>query len=171
MAALSRLTIFLFVSVVFSGTTYAQVITEQDPNQFDITEIQGHYKSYYEDRVRIYHRDTYGEPVCCASHLLILIENDGDTDGTSPWKCFQVSKSDSLGFNWILMDKISSKYEPEQGLRLEVPVELYGQDGEGEPPQANIVLRVNFKKRNAVIESVGGMLREADGLNASIGKE
>lgn len=171
MVTLSRLTILLFASIVFCGTTYAQVITEQDPSQFDITEIQGHYKSYYDDRVRIYHRDTYGEPVCCASHLLILIENDSDTDGTSPWKCFQVSKSDSLGFTWILMDKINSKYEPETGLRLEVPVELYGQDGEGEAPQGLIVLRINFKKRNALIESVGGMLKQDDAPNVSAGKE
>ena len=96
--------------MVLCGTSHAQVITEQDPSQFDITEIQGHYKSYYEDRVRIYHRDTYGEPVCCPSHLLVLIENDKDTDGTRPWKCFQVSKSDSLGFSWILMDPHGQDY-------------------------------------------------------------
>src|SRR5215813_6366189 len=38
-----------------------------------ISYLVGQTKSYAEGKIRIAHVDTDGEPVCCSSHLLILI--------------------------------------------------------------------------------------------------
>lgn len=155
-----RIVILNSIFVLACGAVQAQVIKEEDPGKFSIAEIQGQYRSYSNDRIRVYHRDTNGEPVCCPSHLLVLLENDPEHSGEWPWKCFQLSNSSLNGFAWIHMEKIKSDYDPAKGLKLEVPVELYNPDGPEDNFQEKVILRINLKDRNVVIESVSEGLRK-----------
>jgi hypothetical protein len=84
-----------------------------------ISYLVGQTKSYSEGKIRIANVDTDGEPVCCSSHLLVLIPSPEIGS-----QCFAVSQKAAKGsesprgFNSI-----------EFGLLLNVPYTLYNPDG------------------------------------------
>ena len=91
-----------------------------------------------------------GEPVCCSSHLLVLIPS---TEIGS--ECFAVSQkaaSDSesaRGFSNIEFSRIKGAYDTQRGLLLTVPYALYGgQGGQGKPGSVNV--RVNLSDKGSV---------------------
>jgi len=69
-----------------------------------------------------------GEPVCCSSHLLVLVPNIETGGGTL---CFAVSdeagrdERTARGFANIDLGRIASSYDPQHGLLLTVPYTLY----------------------------------------------
>jgi hypothetical protein len=115
-----------------------------------ISLLVGQTRSYAEGKIRIAHVDTDGEPVCCSSHLLVLIPS---TEIGS--ECFAVSQraaSDSesaRGFSNIEFSRIKASYDAQRGLLLTVPYTLYGgQGGKGKPGSVNV--RVNLSDKGSV---------------------
>lgn len=114
-----------------------------------ISFLVGQTKSYSQGKITIANVDTDGEPVCCSSHLLILIPSPEIGS-----QCFAVSDnaasggSSARGFNAVEFDKITASYEPAKGLLLTVPYRLYNAGGNNSAESANI--RVNLKGQGSV---------------------
>lgn len=111
--------------------------------------LVGQTKSYSEGKIRIAEIDTDGEPVCCSSHLLILIPNPEIGS-----QCFAVSDraatgaSSARGFSAVDFDKITASYDPAKGLLLKVPYRLY--DAGRKSPTKTTNVRVNLKGQGSV---------------------
>ena len=116
-----------------------------------ISNLVGQTKSYSEGKIRIAHVDTDGEPVCCSSHLLVLIPSPEIGS-----QCFAVSQKaakgseSQLGFNSIEFSRIKASYDPQRGLLLNVPYTLYNDGARGKPGSTNV--RVNLDKGSVRIE-------------------
>jgi hypothetical protein len=80
-----------------------------------------HSRPYANGAIRIAHLDTGGEPVCCASHLLVL-SPAGGVDEPEYRACHVVSGGGGLGFNWVDIPGTTASYDPVRGLLLSVPV-------------------------------------------------
>jgi hypothetical protein len=86
-------------------------------------------KSYANESIRVFSVDTYGEPACCSSHLVIYMP---EKDQPMASKCFHIATtSDGLGFNGINMSKAKSSYNSKSGLSLNVPVLFYNPETGG----------------------------------------
>lgn len=111
--------------------------------------LVGQTKSYAEGKIRIAEIDTDGEPVCCSSHLLILIPNPEIGS-----QCFAVSDraatgaSSARGFSAIDFARIKAAYEPAKGLLLTVPYRLYHAGRKS--PTRTAKVRVNLKGQRSV---------------------
>ena len=80
-------------------------------------------KSFYQGQVRVALLDTGGEPVCCSTHLLIMMpSNDMPAEGRV---CHIVGQKDQLGFENIDMARLRTSYDPRRGLLIEFPYRLY----------------------------------------------
>ena len=115
-----------------------------------ISLLVGQTKTYAEGKIRVAHVDTDGEPVCCSSHLLVLIPS---TEIGS--QCFAVSQKagndaeSARGFSNIEFNRIKASYDAQRGLLLNVPYTLYGaQGGKGKPGTVNV--RVNLSDKGSV---------------------
>jgi hypothetical protein len=115
-----------------------------------ISLLVGQTKSYAEGKIRIAHVDTDGEPVCCSSHLLVLVPS---TEIGS--ECFAVSQKaardsqSAQGFSSIEFNRVKASYDAQRGLLLNVPYTLYGgQGGRGKPGTVNV--RVNLSDKGSV---------------------
>ena len=127
--------------VLVSAATAAEV---GPCNELDrISNLVGQTKSYSDGKIKIAHVDTDGEPVCCSSHLLVIIPAP---DMGS--QCFAVSqtaaKSDgsARGFSNIEFSRIKSSYNAKRGLLLDVPYTLYNEGRKGRPGSTKV--RVNL---------------------------
>lgn len=115
-----------------------------------ISYLVGQTKSYSQDKIRIAHVDTDGEPVCCSSHLLVFIPSPEIGS-----QCFAVSQRAAkgsegrLGFSNIELARIKASYDPNRGLALNVPYTLYNPDGgRGKPGSTNV--RVDLRGKGSV---------------------
>jgi hypothetical protein len=115
-----------------------------------ISMLVGQTKSFAQGKVRIAHVDTDGEPVCCSSHLLVLIP--GPEIGS---QCFAVSQKATTGsesqrgFSNIGFGQIKASYDAQRGLLLNVPYTLYNPDGgPGKPGSTNV--RVDLSGKGSV---------------------
>lgn len=86
-------------------------------------------RSYANGAIRIAVLDTGGEPVCCATHLLIIAPSAPD-NGPIYRQCFVASAEGGMGFYDIDVPGIIASYDPARGLLLSVPVSYY-HDGIG----------------------------------------
>ena len=115
-----------------------------------ISYLVGQTRSYAEGKIRIAHVDTDGEPVCCSSHLLILIPSPEIGS-----QCFALSQKagsgaeGARGFSNIEFSRIKAAYDSQRGLLLSVPYTLYkGDGGRGTPGSVNV--RVNLSDQGSV---------------------
>ena len=114
-----------------------------------ISFLVGQTKSYSQGKITIANVDTDGEPVCCSSHLLILIPSPAIGS-----QCFAVSDkaaigdSSARGFSAVEFDKITASYDPAKGLLLAVPYRLYNSGRNSSPESANI--RINLRGQGSV---------------------
>jgi hypothetical protein len=136
--------------VVTSAATAAEVGPCGDLDR--ISNLVGQTRSYAKGDIRIAHVDTGGEPVCCSSHLLVLIPSD--EIGT---QCFAVSQkaatadASARGFSNIDLSRIKASYDAKRGLLLTVPYTLYNlDDRRGTPGSTNV--RVSVSRGNVTIE-------------------
>ncbi len=120
-------------------------------NELDrISNLVGQTRSFSEGKIRIAHVDTDGEPVCCSSHLIVIIP-----DEPAGSQCFAVSqraaKSEDdhpLGFSNVGFNQIKASYDPKRGLLLSVPYTLYN---DGKPGKARTTrVRVNLQGEGSV---------------------
>src|SRR5690606_28487052 len=83
--------------------------------------------TYANGMVRTVRADTYGEPTCCSTHLLVMVRQNDELGTTA---CYVVSKEkmgedNYLGFQDVDFNKITASYDPAKGLLLNVPYTLY----------------------------------------------
>ncbi len=80
-------------------------------------------RSYYNGQVRVALVDTWGEPACCSTHLLIMIpSNDEPAEGRI---CKVVGDKGTNGFQAIAIDKIKTSYDAKRGLLISFPFKRY----------------------------------------------
>jgi hypothetical protein len=107
-------------------------------------------KSYSSGKITIAHVDTDGEPACCSEHLLVLIPSR--EIGSECFAISQKAATDSegpKGFNSIEFKRIKTSYDPNRGLLLNVPYNLYNPDGRrGTPGRTNV--RVDLRDKGSV---------------------
>jgi hypothetical protein len=120
-------------------------------NELDrVSNLVGQTRSFAQGKVRIAHVDTDGEPVCCSSHLLVLIPAPeiGSQCFAISQKAGDASKS-PLGFSSIAFSQIKASYDAQRGLLLNVPFTLYNPDGgPGKPGSTNV--RVDLSGKGSV---------------------
>jgi hypothetical protein len=80
-------------------------------------------RSFYKGEVRVALLDTGGEPVCCSTHLLILVPDKSSEMGDRT--CHIVSNEESMGFAGIDFAHLAAKYEAGKGLLITFPYTLY----------------------------------------------
>lgn len=103
-------------------------------------------QSYSDGKIRTAHVDTDGEPVCCSSHLIIMIPSPEIGS-----QCFAVSQTASKeaggqrGFSNIEFKQIKASYDPNRGLLLTVPYTLYEQ-----PKPRSVKVRVDLRGQGSV---------------------
>jgi hypothetical protein len=114
-----------------------------------ISNLVGQTRSYAQNKIRIAHVDTDGEPVCCSSHLLVFIP--GPDIGTQCFAISQRAAKDSRspqGFSSILFNQIKASYDARRGLLLTVPYTLYNDGKPGRPGSMNV--RVDLRDNGSV---------------------
>lgn len=124
------------LATVLPAALPAQIVRECDwvGNPANIMEPWDAFsRSFAGGVIRIAQLDTGGEPVCCATHLLVLAPSEGG-NGPIYRQCFVVSDKDGAGFYDIDFPGIMASELPGPGLRLDVPVSRYhDRVGLGEP--------------------------------------
>ena len=80
-------------------------------------------RAFYKGEVRVALLDTGGEPVCCSTHLLILVPDKSSEMGDRT--CHIVSDHASMGFSGIDFAHLTAKYQEGKGLLLTFPYTLY----------------------------------------------
>jgi hypothetical protein len=112
--------------------------------------LVGQTKSYAEGKIRVAHVDTDGEPVCCSSHLLILIPSPEIGS-----QCFALSQKaakdpdSAQGFSDIEFARIKATYDARRGLLLNVPYRLYSAEG-GRGKSGSASVRVDLRDKGSV---------------------
>lgn len=92
-------------------------------------------RTYANGMIRLIRLDTE-EPACCAFHLMVL-----HPAGDDPFlACSMISQSEGYGWSTMSLAGAQSSYVPGQGLRIEVPVEVYGTEG---PTRTSLSVTVN----------------------------
>lgn len=82
--------------------------------------------SFAQGSVRLFNMDTYGEPVCCSSHLVIYLPEQEPFAS----RCFHVAASaEGLGFVGLNLKNIKASYDSKTGLALQVPFGFYTEEG------------------------------------------
>ena len=120
-------------------------------NELDrISILVGQTRSFAQGKIRIAHVDTDGEPVCCSSHLLVVIPSPeiGSQCFAVSQKAGDASKS-PRGFSNIAFGQIKASYDAQRGLLLNVPYTLYNPEGgPGKPGSASV--RVDLSGKGSV---------------------
>lgn len=109
-------------------------------------------RSYANGDVRIVHVDTDGEPVCCSSHLAVLLPRV--EDGPPGRECVLLSDGGRFeGFLDLSVSGAEASYDPALGLLISVPVERYDGLQGADPARAERVkLRVNQATGTVTLE-------------------
>lgn len=102
-------------------------------------------RTFANDKIRLWHIDTYGEPVCCSSHLVIIAPDPNDE--ITERQCVRLSDRGSIGFQWIDLKGITSSYSSSKGLLLSVPVERYNDGITG----VNDIINVRINQATGLI--------------------
>ena len=105
-------------------------------------------KTFYNGQVRIALVDTGGEPVCCSTHLVILVPRNDEMGGS---ECFVFSQTQYdmedgpsyMGFQGIDFQKIKASYDPSKGLTLSVPYSTYVDGIDSEYGVAKVLINLS----------------------------
>lgn len=143
--------IILLCSTLVLGQAAASAAEIGQCNGLDrVSFLVGQTRSFSGGKIKIAHIDTDGEPVCCSSHLVVIIP--ADPTGS---QCFALSEKAATdaegsprGFSSIAFNKISAAYDSSRGLLLTVPYTLYNDGKPGRPGSAKV--RVNLRADGAV---------------------
>lgn len=105
-------------------------------------------RSYYNGQVRVALVDTWGEPACCSTHLLIMIPNNDETEHSRI--CKVVGDKGANGYQAIAIDKIRTRYDAGRGLLIEYPYKRYIDGAKFQPGVGRV--RVNLQKGTVKVE-------------------
>jgi len=126
----------------------AQAITECDwiGNPANIVEPwEDNSRTYANGNIRVAWLDTGGEPVCCSSHLLILMPSGDGSNEPIYRQCRVASARPGEGFFSVDVAGINASYDPAKGLLLSVPIGHWHQGMETGAPAIpdRMELRIN----------------------------
>jgi len=116
--------------------------------QFIVEPWEKNARTFYNGQVRVAYLDTFGEPVCCSTLLLIIAPDPGE-DALGPL-CRVVGDHDEMGFQDIAFDKLTARYDPNKGLLIVFPYSLYVDGIESKHGTAKV--RVNLATGTIVAE-------------------
>jgi hypothetical protein len=105
--------------------------------------IADNIKTFANGDIRLIGLDTGGEPVCCSSHLMVLLPSPEDPGDL----CVLVSDAEGRGWSAIAVGRTKARYDAEVGLTVTVPVSVY--NGSGSDP-GSVTLVIN-QPRGTVI--------------------
>ncbi len=111
-------------------------------------ELQNSTRTFARGKIRLWHIDTGGEPVCCSSHLVIVAPTPDEELGGL--QCKRLSSQGSLGFQWLNLPAIKSSYHAGKGLLISVPVEYYNDGNAGIKRTINV--RINQATGGIIVE-------------------
>jgi hypothetical protein len=106
-----------------STTSFVVKPCQQSESAPTSTEFVNTFRTFSQGAVRVFEMDTYGEPACCSSHLIVYFPAK-----TEPMmaRCFHIaSNEDGLGFSAVDLAKAKSSYNPKDGLTLRMPFTFY----------------------------------------------
>lgn len=109
-------------------------------------------RAFANGNIRVFHTDTFGEPVCCSSYLIIVAPNPDDELGGA--QCKMLVGREGAGFTNVSVPKIKASYSSSKGLLLKVPVQYYDPSGTGDVPgpKETIGIRINQATGSIAIE-------------------
>lgn len=105
-------------------------------------------RSYYDGKVRVALVDTWGEPACCSTHLVIMIPNNDETAHSRI--CKVVGDQGTNGFQDIQVRHIKTRYDPGRGLLIEFPFKRYVDGIRFQPGLGRV--RVNLQRGTVTVE-------------------
>lgn len=105
-------------------------------------------RNYYNGSVRVALVDTWGEPACCSTHLLIMIPNNDESEHSRI--CKVVGDKGTNGYQAIAIDKIRTRYDAARGLLIEYPFKRYVDGVKFQPGVARV--RVNLQQGTVKVE-------------------
>ncbi len=92
--------------------------------QYLVFPVNENTRTYANGDIRFLHLNTFGEPAAGASHLLVSFRSPSEPT----FHCTIISLSEGVGFSDVELLAATSKYDPDQGLSVLVPVRVF--DGE-----------------------------------------
>ncbi len=108
-------------------------------------------RSFANGKIRVFHTDTFGEPVCCSSYLVIVAPDPDDELGGA--QCKMLVGKEGAGFLNVFVPRIKASYNANKGLLLKVPVQYYDfEGGTGAGPKGTIGVRINQATGSIVVE-------------------
>jgi hypothetical protein len=110
-------------------------------------------KTFYNGQVRIALVDTGGEPVCCSTHLVIMVPQNDEMGGSKCMVYSQVKYSEEeipsyMGFQNIDFKNIEASYDSTKGLTLSIPYTTYIDGIDSKYGVGKV--RINLSKSNSV---------------------
>lgn len=138
--------VFLALVFVASAAQCAEVGECGELNR--IENLVDPVKSYADGAIKLAHVNIE-EPVCCASHLLVITQNDAASQ-----QCFAVSQTAAgndngpRGYSSIDLSKVRSSYDPKLGRLFRVTFYEYD-DGKRTKPQV-VNIRVDLSGEGSV---------------------
>jgi hypothetical protein len=105
-------------------------------------------RTFYDGKVRVARVDTWGEPACCSTHLLIMIPNNDPTEHARI--CKVVGDKGTNGFQDIQFNRIKTRYDAGRGLLIEFPYKRYVDGVRFQPGGARV--RVNLERGTVTVE-------------------
>jgi hypothetical protein len=90
--------------------------------------VEENVRSFANGDIRVIGLDTGGEPVCCSSHVMVLLPSPEDPGDI----CVLVSAEGTNGWYSVSVGATKADYDAETGLTLRIPVGVY--NGAGSDP-------------------------------------
>jgi hypothetical protein len=112
--------------------------------------VKNSTRSFANGKIRVWHVDAGGEPVCCSSYLAIIFP--GPRDEPPGIQCKLLGNLDGLGFVDVSVKRIKSSYRADKGLLLSVPVGYYDPDTGRTGRKERINVRINQLHGSVSIE-------------------
>jgi hypothetical protein len=142
------------VSAVFLsiGIAAAQVVVDCDTESWIASPAnifepwEEHTRTFANGNIRIAHLDTGGEPVCCASHIMVLSPFGQGADWPVYLQCRLISDGAGAGFFWAEIAAAQASYDPARGLLVSIPVQRWHQGVESGEPARPGTLRVRINQ-------------------------
>lgn len=118
--------LFSVVAMANPATLAVRACDETTPTSVEFLAGQ---KTFSNGNIRVFAMDTYGEPVCCSTHLVIYIPAKDEPMSS---RCFHVaSDADGMGFLSVDLNKAKATYDAKKGLTIQFPFSFYNDEGDG----------------------------------------
>lgn len=153
----SALTVAMIAALGLPSMGLAQVITDCEwiGNPANIVEPWDvNSRTFANGNIRVAWLDTGGEPVCCASHLLILSPSGDGHDEPIYRQCLVASAQPGMGFYDIDVPGMTASYDPNKGLLLSVPIGHWhpGMENGAGPIPDRMEIRINQANGSVAFE-------------------